>query len=137
MKSPPVHANPQMPLMGPQSPQRRNSDFSKMKELEFLGLSKSALPSWDDLKAEDFTLVFEGQHGPGVDVEGEMKVDGPGARFLGVEIYLPELAERVRLDEMSFVVHVETVVDGLTLDVGDEPCNVNDCHWRGHYRPGS
>ncbi len=51
-----------------------------------------------------------------------------------MDVDFPELAKRVGLDEVSFVVNVETVVDGLTLDVRHESCNVDDCHWCGHYR---
>ena len=57
-----------------------------------------------------------------------MQVDRPGARLLRVEIDLPQLAERVGLHEVAFVVDVEAVVDGLTLHVGDEPGDIDDCH---------
>ena len=63
-----------------------------------------------------------------VDVERQMEVDRTGTGFLRVEIDLPELAERVRLDEVPFVMDVEPVVDRLALEVGDEPRNVDDCH---------
>lgn len=29
---------------------------------------------------------------------------------------------------MPFIVHVETVIDGLTLHIGDKTCNVDHCH---------
>jgi myo-inositol-1(or 4)-monophosphatase len=45
-----------------------------------------------------------------------------------MEIDLPQLTKGVRLDEMTFVVNVESVVDRLTLHVGDESCNVDHCH---------
>ena len=80
-------------------------------------------------------LVFETEHRSGVDVEGQMQVDRPGTRFLGVEIHLPQLPERVGLHEVSFVVDVKSVIDRLTLDVGDKSRNVDDCHRFGHYRP--
>lgn len=51
-----------------------------------------------------------------------------------MEVDLPQLAQRVRLDEMSLVVHVESVVHGVALEVGDEPGDINDCHVWGHYR---
>lgn len=57
-----------------------------------------------------------------------MQVDRAGARLLGMEVDLPQLAKRVGLDEVPFVVHVEAVVDRLGLHVGDEPCNVDHCH---------
>jgi hypothetical protein len=63
-----------------------------------------------------------------------MKIDRSGTCLLGVEINLPELAQRIGLDEVSLVVHMEPAVDGLALHVGDEPGHVDDCHVAGHYR---
>ncbi len=45
-----------------------------------------------------------------------------------MEVDLPQLPQRVGLDEMALVVDVESVVDRLTLHVGDETCNVDHCH---------
>ena len=45
-----------------------------------------------------------------------------------MKVDFPELAQRVRLDEVALVVYVETMVDGLTLHIGDKTCNVNHCH---------
>ena len=64
----------------------------------------------------------------GIDVEREVEVDRAAARLLGVQVDLPQLAERVRLDEVTLVVDVEPVVDGLALEVGDETRHVDDCH---------
>src|SRR5215203_772831 len=57
-----------------------------------------------------------------------MQIDRARTRFLGMEIDLPELTKRVGLDEVALVVDVESVVDRLTLHVGDETCNVDHCH---------
>ena len=45
-----------------------------------------------------------------------------------MEVDLPQLPQRVGLDEVALVVDVEAVVDRLTLHVGDETCNVDHCH---------
>ena len=73
-------------------------------------------------------LVLEAQQGPRVDLEREMQVDGAVARLFRVEIDLPQLTERVGLDEVALVVDVEPVVDGLTLHIGHETCYVDHCH---------
>ena len=75
-------------------------------------------------------LVLEAEQRPWVDVEREVEVDRAAARLLGMEVDLPQLAQRVGLDEMALVVDVEAVVDRLTLHVGDESCDVDDCHTR-------
>ena len=73
-------------------------------------------------------LVLEPEHRPWVDVEREVQVDRPAARLLGVQVDLPQLAQRVGLDEVPLVVDVEPVVDRLALEVGDEAGDVDDCH---------
>ena len=73
-------------------------------------------------------LVLEAEHRPWVDVEREVQVDRPAARLLGVQVDLPQLAQRVGLDEVPLVVDVEPVVDRLALEVGDESRDVDDCH---------
>ena len=55
-----------------------------------------------------------------------MKVDRPVACLLGVKIDFPELPERIRLDEVTFVVDVESVVDRMTLQVGDESGDIDN-----------
>ncbi len=45
-----------------------------------------------------------------------------------MEVDLPGLAQRVGLDEVALVVHVEPVVDGVILQVGDEAGHVDDGH---------
>ena len=72
--------------------------------------------------------VLEPEQGAGVDVERQVEVDGALAGLLGVEVDLPGLAQRVRLDEVALVVDVEAVPDGVVLQVGDEPGHVDDRH---------
>ena len=55
--------------------------------------------------------VLERQQDPGVDLEREVQVERAAARLLGVQVDLPRLAQRVRLDEVPLVVDVEPVVD--------------------------
>jgi hypothetical protein len=45
-----------------------------------------------------------------------------------MEVDLPVLTQRVALDEMAFVVHMETVLDRVVLEVGDEAGDIDDCH---------
>ena len=73
-------------------------------------------------------LVLEAEHRPRVDVERQVQVDRPAARLLRVQVDLPQLAQRVGLDEVPLVVDVETVIDRLALEVGDEAGDVNDRH---------
>ena len=73
-------------------------------------------------------LVLEAEQRPRVDLQREVQVDGAVARLLGVQVHLPQLAQRVRLDEVALVVHVEAVVDRVTLQVGDEAGDIDDCH---------
>lgn len=70
--------------------------------------------------------ILEGQQHPGIDLEGEVQIERAAARVLGVEIDLPRLAEGVGLHEMTFVVDVETVIDRVILQIGDESGNVDD-----------
>ena len=69
--------------------------------------------------------VLERQQRAGVDLEGEVEVERAAAGLLGVEVDLPRLAQGVGLDEVPLVVHVEAVVDGVVLEVGDEPGDVD------------
>ena len=57
-----------------------------------------------------------------------MQVERAAARLLGMEVDLPGLAQRVGLDEVALVVHVEAVVDGVILELGDEAGDVDDGH---------
>ena len=72
--------------------------------------------------------VLERQQRARIHLEGEVQVEGAAARLLGVEVDLPRLPQRVRLDEVALVVHVEAVVDGVVLQVGDEPGDVDGGH---------
>ena len=58
-----------------------------------------------------------------------MKVERSVARLLGMEVDLPRLAQRVGLDEVAFVVHVEPVIGGVVLQIGDEAGDVDHGHW--------
>ena len=72
--------------------------------------------------------VLERQQRAGVDLERQVQVERPAARLLGVQVDLPGLPQRVGLDEVALVVHVEPVVDGVVLEVGDEPGDVDGGH---------
>ena len=72
--------------------------------------------------------VLEGQEHARIDLEGEVQVERTAAALLGVQVHLPRLAQRVRLDEVALVVHVEPVVDHVVLQLGDEPGDVDDRH---------
>src|SRR3712207_7171766 len=45
--------------------------------------------------------------------------------LLGMEVDLPDLAQRVRLHEMTLVVDVEPVVDRMVFELGDVPGHVD------------
>ena len=63
-----------------------------------------------------------------------MKVDRASAALLGVQVDLPELAERVGLDEVPLVVHVELVIDRMILELGHVTGDVDDGHSAGECR---
>lgn len=73
-------------------------------------------------------LVLEPEERPRVDLEGEVKIDGAVTGLFGMEIDFPHLAQRIRLDEMAFVVDVETVVHGMTLEMGHETGHIDERH---------
>ncbi len=50
-----------------------------------------------------------------------MQVEGPVAGVLWVQFDLPRLAQGVRLNKMTFFVNVETVVNRMIFEIGDEP----------------
>ncbi len=72
--------------------------------------------------------VLEAEQHARVDLEREVQVDWSLASLFGVEVDLPRLAQRVALDEVALVVHVKTVLDRVILEIGDESCDVDDCH---------
>ena len=100
------------------------------------------LVGWLLVLGEEDHGVLEGEEDAGVDVEGEVQVERAAAPLLGVQVDLPDLAERVGLDEVPLVVDVESVVDGMVLQVGDVPGDVDGSHsWEslmgvGGPRPG-
>jgi hypothetical protein len=49
-----------------------------------------------------------------------------------MKVNLPGLAQRVRLDEVPFVVNVKAVGHRVIFKVGNESCNV----YGGHYHSG-
>jgi len=53
---------------------------------------------------------------------------GPPTALLWVEVDLPELTERIGLDEMSLVVDVKTVINGVIFELGNVASDVNDRH---------
>src|SRR4249919_3067339 len=75
--------------------------------------------------------VLEAEQHPRVDLEREVEVDRAFTALLGMEVDLPRLAQRIALDEMTLVVHVKTVLDGVVLEVGYESRDVDDCHSAG------
>lgn len=56
-----------------------------------------------------------------------MKVDRAVTGFFRVEIDLPQLPQAVGLDEMAFVVNVESVIDSVALEIGHETGDIDDC----------
>ena len=57
-----------------------------------------------------------------------MQIERAAAGLLGMQVDLPRLAQRVGLDEVALVVHVEPVIDGVVLEVGDEAGDIDDGH---------
>ena len=95
------------------------------------------LVGWLLVLGEQHDGVLEGEQDAGVDVEREMQVERPAATLLGVQVDLPDLAQRVGLDEVPLVVHVEPVVDGMILQVGDVAGDVDGSHsWGSLMGPG-
>jgi hypothetical protein len=72
--------------------------------------------------------VFEGEQDARVDVERQVQIKWSAAALLGMKIDFPGLSQRIRLDEVALVVHVEAVIDGVVLDLRDVPGHVDDCH---------
>jgi hypothetical protein len=72
--------------------------------------------------------VLEREEDPRIDFESEMEVERSAATLFGMEVHLPDLSERVGLDEVSLVVDVESVVDRVVLEVGHVAGNVNSRH---------
>ena len=74
-------------------------------------------------------LVLERQEYARVDLEREMEVEGAVAALVRVQVDLPRLAERIRLDEMTLVMNVKAMVDRrMILEIGDVSGHIDDCH---------
>ena len=78
--------------------------------------------------AESDDGIFNGEQHARVDVEGEVKVERTTATFLGVQVHLPHLTQRVGLHEVPFVMYVEPVIDGVILELGYVTGDVDSCH---------
>ena len=72
--------------------------------------------------------VLEREQRAGVDLEGQVQVERAATAVLGMELHLPDLTERVGLDEVALVVHVEPMVDRMVLEVGHVSGHIDDCH---------
>ncbi len=72
--------------------------------------------------------VLEGEEHPRVDLEREVQVERSPATLFRMEVDLPDLAEGVRLDEVTLVVDVEPVVDGVVLEIGDVAGDIDGSH---------
>ena len=57
-----------------------------------------------------------------------MEIERATAAIFGVEFHLPDLAQRVGLNEMPLVVHMESMIDGMVLQIGHVSGHVDDCH---------
>ena len=58
----------------------------------------------------------------------EVEVDRTFTSLFGMDVDLPRLAQRIALDEVALVVHVEPVLDRVVLQVGDEAGDVENGH---------
>ena len=72
--------------------------------------------------------VFESEQNARVDLELEIQVDRSFTSFFGMHVYFPRLAQRVALDEVTLVVHVEPMLDRVVLEIGDETGDVENGH---------
>jgi hypothetical protein len=77
-------------------------------------------------QAED--SVLEGEQGPGVYLQAQVEIERAATTVFGVQLYFPYLAEGVGLDEMTLIVNMEPMVDGMILEVGHISGHVDDCH---------
>ncbi len=78
--------------------------------------------------------ILEGEEDAGVDIECEVQVERAAASLLGMQVDLPDLPQGVGLDEVPLVVHVESVVDGMVLQIGHIPSDINGSHnWEAYW----
>ena len=78
--------------------------------------------------------VFEREQDPGVYLEGQVQIEGAAAGIFRMQVDLPGLTEGVGLDEMTLVVHVKSVVDGVIFEIGDEAGDIDDRHMDSRLR---
>ncbi len=57
-----------------------------------------------------------------------MKVERAVAGLFGVQVHFPGLAERVGLDKVPLVMHVEAVVDRVVFQFGYVPGHIDHSH---------
>ncbi len=76
--------------------------------------------------------VFEGQQRSRIDVELNVKVNRTPTPVFRMKIHLPGLTQGIGLDEVTFIVNVESVSNRVVLQVCDETSNING----GHYPSG-
>ena len=72
--------------------------------------------------------VLEPEQNTRVDLERQVEVDRAIAGLFGMKVDFPHLAQRVGLDEVALVVDMESVVDSVGLQVGNEAGNVDHSH---------
>src|ERR1700722_9826253 len=72
--------------------------------------------------------VLECQKNPGIHLESQVEVERAAAALLGVQVDLPCLAERVRLDEVPLVMDMKSMVDGVVLQVCHVSRDIYYCH---------
>ena len=72
--------------------------------------------------------ILEREQGAGIDLKGEVKVERASAAILRVELDFPDLTKGVGLNEMALVVNMETMVNGVILEVGHVSGYIDNCH---------
>jgi myo-inositol-1(or 4)-monophosphatase len=72
--------------------------------------------------------ILEGEQGPWIHLEGQVEIEGSPAPIFRMELHLPDLAKGVGLHEVALVVHVESMVNRVILEVGHVSGHIDDCH---------
>jgi hypothetical protein len=57
-----------------------------------------------------------------------MKVDGAVASLFWMQVNFPQLAKGIGLNEVSFIVNMESMVHRMALEVCNEPGYINHGH---------